>query len=163
MRSLHSRNITRNIWGFYIQPINIYWISQEPGALGICMNAEEIEPHDTDLIVTRTNLLTQFAAKLKSGFGLPTPNATLSSQPAPHGCVIENWVDRVKHREGELQGSFLWVGIIADRIWLRPCHLHWVHICYSTVILDFLKDCHKMRWWCSNTNKSKQPIDILFV
>lgn len=48
--------------------------------MGSERDTEESAPDGVDLIITGTNL-SQFAAKLKSDLGLPTPNAMLSPQP----------------------------------------------------------------------------------
>lgn len=68
-----------NMLGFYIQPMNTYWISQERGSLRSVGDSEEIKLNGTDLI-TCTNFLTHIGAELKSDVGHPTPNAVLSPE-----------------------------------------------------------------------------------
>lgn len=48
---------------------------------GFVRDTEETESDGIGLILSRTNLLPQFATKLKSDLSLPSPNATLSPQP----------------------------------------------------------------------------------
>lgn len=48
--------------------------------LGCVRVTEEIEPDGTDLSITGTTLLTQFAVELRSDLGFPTSSATLCPQ-----------------------------------------------------------------------------------